>query len=91
MLGLADANQTNDQNLNGDVGGQLNYTTKTFSLSLRAGYKDLFLDEEDVDSNFSYGGGLDVKIDRIRLGFDYAYVPFDLLGDTNMFDVRISY
>ncbi|HUF08358.1 MAG TPA: PorV/PorQ family protein [Rhodothermales bacterium] len=91
LLGLADANQTNDQNLNGDVGGQLNYTTKTFSLSLRAGYKDLFLDEEDVDSNFSYGGGLDVKIDRIRLGFDYAYVPFDLLGDTNMFDVRISY
>lgn len=91
LLGLADANQTNDQNLNGDMGGQFTYTTKTFNLSFRAGYKDLFLDEEDVDSNFSYGAGLDVRIDRIRLGFDYAYVPFELLGDTNMFDVRISY
>jgi len=75
----------------GDVGGQLKYATKTFNLSARAGYKDLFLDDDDVDSNLSYGAGLDVRIDRIRLGFDYAYVPFDLLGDTNMFDVRISY
>lgn len=91
VLGLADANQTNDQNLNGDVGGQFSYTTKTFVLSFRGGYKDLFLDEDDVDSNLSYGAGLDVRIDRIRLGFDYAYVPFDLLGDTNMFDVRISF
>lgn len=91
LLALADVNQTNDQNLNGDFGAQLSFRTNTFNLSVRAGYKDLFLDDETVDSNFSFGTGLDVSIDRIRVGFDYAYVPFDLLGDANMFDVRISY
>ncbi len=89
FLALADANQTNDQNLNGDFGGQFSYMTKTFVLSFRGGYKDLFLDQDNVDSNLSYGAGLDVRLDRIRVGFDYAYVPFDLLGDTNMFDVRV--
>jgi hypothetical protein len=31
---------------------------------------------------------LDLRISRIRVGFDFAYIPFDLLGSTQMADFR---
>ena len=89
LLVLSDAHQSNDNNLNSDVGAQLRYGTNTVNLDLRAGYKDLFLD--NVDSHLSYGAGLDVRISQIRLGFDFAYIPFDLLGNTQMVDVRVHF
>ncbi len=90
FLVLADANQSNDNDLNGDLGAQLRYETKTVSFDGRIGYKDLFLDDT-VDSHLSFGAGLEVQVSRVRFGFDYAYVPFDLLGDTQMVDFRVYF
>ncbi len=89
LMAVADANQSNDNNLNGDVGGEMHYGNRTFNLSLRAGYKDLALD--NVDSHFTFGGGLDLRVTGVRFGFDYAYTPFELLGDTQMIDFRVYF
>ena len=86
---LADANQGNDNSLNGDLGAQLHYGSNTFNFDLRAGYKDAFID--NVDSHLTFGVGLDVRVSSVRLGFDFAYIPFDMLGDTQMVDLRIYY
>ena len=86
---LADANQTNDNNLNGDFGGQLTYFTRGFSFNTRAGYKDAFID--NVDSHLAYGAGLDVQLQSVRFGFDFAYIPFDLLDDTRTIDFRVYF
>ena len=89
LLALADAHQSNDNNLNGDVGGQLRYGNRTLNFDLRAGYKDLFVD--NVDSHLTFGAGLDVRVSRLRFGFDYAYTPFELLGNTHMVDFRLYF
>lgn len=86
---LADANQTNDNNLNSDVGAQFRYFNRTLSFDVRLGYKDVFLD--NVDSHFSYGAGLDLKMSGVRFGFDFAYVPFDFLDEAKTFDFRIYF
>ncbi len=89
LLVMGDANQSNDNNLNSDVGAQLHFGNGTFNLDLRAGYKDLFLD--NVDSHLTFGAGIDVRIGGPRFGFDYAYTPFELLGKTQMVDFRIYF
>ncbi len=89
LLALGDVNQSNDNDLNSDVGGIFRYGNRTFTFEARAGYKDLFLD--NVDSHFAAGAGLDVRVSRVRLGFDFAYMPFDLLGNTQMVDFRVYY
>lgn len=89
FLALADANQSNDNNLNGDFGGMLHYGNRTLNLKLRAGYKDLFLD--NVDSHATFGAGLDIRVTGVRFGFDYAYIPYDFLGDTQMVDFRLYF
>lgn len=86
---LADANQTNDNNLNADFGAQFKYMTRMLSFNARAGYKDAFLD--NVDSHLAYGAGLDIQLSGVRFGFDYAYVPFDLLDSTQIMDFRIYF
>lgn len=88
---LADANQTNDNNLNGDLGAQLRYQTKSVTFDGRLGFKDAFLDQESVDSHWSYGAGIEVRVSGVRFGFDYAYVPFDFLSDTQMVDFRVYF
>ena len=89
VLALGDVNQTNDNNLNSDLGGQVSYGNKTFNIDFRAGYKDVGLD--NVDSHFTFGAGIDVGLSSARFAFDYAYTPFDLLGDTQMLDFRIYF
>jgi hypothetical protein len=88
---LADAHQTNDNSLNSDLGAQLRYQTRTITFDLRAGYKDLFL-EDEVDNHLSFGAGLDVQLNGgLRLGMDYGYLPFDLLGSAQMIDFRFAF
>ncbi len=89
LMALADAHQSNDNRLNGDFGGQLRLYNRTFNFDVRAGFKDLFV--EHVDSHLTLGAGLDVRALGIRTGFDYAYTPFDLLGNTQMLDFRIYF
>ncbi len=86
---MADANQSNDNNLNSDVGAQLHYGTRTFNIDFRVGYRDVFID--NVDSHLTFGGGLDIRVGAPRFGFDYAYTPFELLGNTQMVDFRIYF
>ncbi|MDE2730075.1 MAG: PorV/PorQ family protein [Bacteroidota bacterium] len=89
LLALADAHQSNDNQLNGDFGGQLRLYNRTFNLDFRAGYKDTFLN--NVDSHLTFGAGLDVRALGVRAGFDYAYTPFELLGNTQMLDFRLYF
>jgi hypothetical protein len=88
---LADANQTNDNNLNGDLGAQLRYKTNSVTFEGRVGYKDAFLQQDLVDSHWSFGTGIEVRVAQVRFGFDYAYVPFDFLSDTQMVDFRVYF
>ena len=89
LMMLADANQTNDNNLNSDLGAQLKYFTRNLAFNTRVGYKDANLD--NVDTHWSYGAGLEVELAGARFGFDFAYIPFDLLDDTRTFDLRIYF
>ena len=78
FMALADAQQSNDNSLNGDFGGQLRLSNRTFNFDFRAGYKDLFVD--NVDSHLTLGAGLDVRAVGLRAGFDYAYTAIQLPG-----------
>jgi len=89
LSALADIQQSNDNSLNGDAGAQLRIHNRTFNFDLRGGYKDLFLD--NVDSHLTFGAGIDVRAFGVRLGFDYAYTPFDLLGQTQVVDFRVYF
>lgn len=87
---MADVNQTNDNNLNGDFGGQLRFATNTLTFDLRGGYKDLFL-EDAVDSHLTMGLGVDVRAYGYRVGFDYAFAEHDFLANTQTFDLRLHF
>ncbi len=89
LSALADIQQSNDNSLNSDVGAQLRIHNRTFNFDLRAGYKDLFID--NVDSHLTFGAGIDVRAFGSRLGFDYAYTPFELLGQTQVVDFRVYF
>ncbi len=89
LMALADIQQSNDNSLNSDVGAQLRIHNRTFNFDLRGGYKDLFLD--NVDSHATFGAGIDVRAFGLRIGFDYAYTPFNLLGQTQVVDFRMYF
>ena len=86
---LSDAHQTNDNGLNADLGAQLRLNVRMLNVDFRAGYKDLALEQND--SHLTLGAGLDLRVRTVRFGFDYAYVPYELLGRTQMLDLRLYY
>lgn len=86
---LADAQQTNDNVLNADLGGLASYDAGPVGLELRAGYRDAFI--EDVDNHLSFGGGVRARVAGYALGVDVAYLPFDLLGHSTMIDLRLDF
>ena len=90
---LSDAHQTNDNFLNADFGGQFTFMVGNINLDLRAGYKDFGSVElrESVASHMTYGGGIKMDVGGVRLGADYAFVPFKWLGDVQMFDIRLGF
>ncbi|MEM1269311.1 MAG: PorV/PorQ family protein [Bacteroidota bacterium] len=91
LIATGDANQTTDNNLNADFGGLLRYGNRTFNLEMRGGYRDAFLGD-DVDGHVSLGVGLDLQVTgNMRFGFDFAYLPFNFLNDTQLFDARVFY
>jgi hypothetical protein len=87
---LADAHQTNDNNLNVDLGTEASVTVSGVSVNFRAGHKDAGLGDE-VLSHWTFGGGLDFSLSDLRLGADYGYVPFDALGNVSMIDFRVHF
>jgi hypothetical protein len=86
---MAESHQTNDQYLNADLGTELRFMFNNTNLNLRAGYRDFPLD--NIDTHLVYGVGLDSRVHGLRLGFDAAYVPFDHLGSSTLFDIRLHF
>jgi hypothetical protein len=92
---MGESHQTNDQYLNADFGSQLVLRTKTSSITPRIGYKDFPLNPkfnlDQVDSHWTFGVGIKSRVSRLTFAVDYAYIPFDNLGDTSMIDLRIYF
>ncbi|MCC5927294.1 MAG: PorV/PorQ family protein [Bacteroidetes bacterium] len=92
---MAESDQTNDQYLNADLGSQLVLKTRTTRVIPRIGYKDFPLDRDfafnQVDSHWTFGIGLQTRVNRMRFAVDFAYIPFENLGDTSMIDLRFYF
>lgn len=86
---LADAQQTNDNVLNADFGGLASYDAGPVVLELRGGYRDAFM--ENMDNHLSFGGGVRANVAGYKIGVDMAYLPFDYLGNSTLFDVRLDF
>ena len=86
---LADAHQTNDNELNADLGALLRYTVGTVNFELRGGYKDMAV--SNATSHVTLGGGVDLRAGGIRLGADYGFVPYNEIGNVQMVDFRLYF
>ena len=91
VLLLSDVQQTNDYDLNTDLGAQARYTLGPVSAMARVGYRDLGPNADLADAHLSYGGGLEYQQSRIRFGLDVAVVPHEYLGMTRTIDVRLTF
>ncbi|NNE71431.1 MAG: PorV/PorQ family protein [Rhodothermales bacterium] len=87
---LADAHQTNDNELNVDLGTEARYDAGPVALDLRLGYKDAALGDQ-VQNHWAVGGGLSTSIGRTSFGADFGYIPFDVLGNVSVLDFRIGF
>lgn len=88
---MTDVQQTNDNNMNLDFGTQFRFTTKTVTFTLNGGYRD-FLLEDNVDVHFTYGAGIRIRTSQsVHFGFDFAQVPFNYLGATQMVDFKVFF
>ena len=59
-------------------------------LSVRAGYKSLFL--EDSEESFTLGAGFKQRLmGNMNIQFDYAYADFGRLGNTQKFSVGVKF
>ncbi|HUF09001.1 MAG TPA: PorV/PorQ family protein [Rhodothermales bacterium] len=86
---FSDANQTNDNDLNADLGSELRFFLGSVNLDLRAGYKDFPLDTSD--SHLTLGGGIDLNLSSIKLAADFAYIPFEKLGHVSVLDIKLFF
>ncbi len=83
----ADVNYPNDNSSSVNVGAE--YTFMNL-LSIRAGYKSLFLD--NADESFTYGVGLIQEVGRNSyLTFDYSFTKMNKLDNTHQFSVGIRF
>lgn len=78
-----DAIKMNDSKPKCRIGAEWNYGNQFF---LRAGYKFFY----DV-SDYSFGGGLNLKLINYRMSFDYAYGNFGLLGGSHIFGIGLAF
>ncbi len=84
---LTDAAHPNDNSEYLNLGGEYSFRDLVF---LRAGVRNVF--EEDGEQGVTFGGGLNVRIDRsLRMRVDYAYADFGRLEQTHWFTVDLSF
>jgi len=84
---LTDAAHPNDNSEYVNMGAEYSFRGLIF---LRSGYRNLF--EEDGEQGLTFGGGLNVRIDRtLRARFDYAYADFNRLEQTHWFTLDLSF
>lgn len=87
LVVISDAAHPNDNSEYVNVGSEYSFRDL---LALRVGYRNLF--EEDGEQGLTFGGGLNVRIDRsLRAGFDYAYADFGRLDATHWFTVNLLF
>lgn len=87
---LTDAHQTNDNNLNADLGARLQLDISALHLDLRTGYKDLALGS-DVTTHMTYGAGISVDAMGLRFAVDYAFVPTEYFEAVQIADLRLNF
>ena len=84
---LTDAAHPNDNSEYVNVGGEYSFRDLVF---FRAGMRNLF--EEDGEQGLTFGGGLNLRIDRsLRVRVDYAYADFGRLEQTHWFTLDLSF
>lgn len=82
----ADALHPNYNTESANVGGELQLFNQ---ISLRAGYKSLFL--KDSEEGFTLGAGLDIPLSGIRLRADYGYQDFGRLTEIQNFSFALVF
>jgi len=70
-----------------NVGGELSFLDNL--ISLRGGYKALFL--EDNQEGLTLGAGLNYTLGVFAVGFDYSYQAFEFLSYTHSFGVSFRF
>lgn len=89
ILATFDAMFPNDGDLSGRIGGEYSYRRM---LSVRAGYKTLFLPSGSTDVNSSaQGATFGVGVRWHEVAVDYAFLPSDALGDNHRFGLGFSF
>lgn len=82
-----DATHPNDNAEYLNVGGELSFLDNL--ISLRGGYKALFL--EDNQEGLTLGAGLNYGLGIFSMGFDYSYQEFEFLSYTHSFAVSFKF
>lgn len=84
---MTDAAHPNDNSEYINVGGEYSFREL---FTLRGGYRNLF--EEDGEEGLTFGGGLNLRIDRtVRVSIDYAYADFGRLEETHWFTLDLQF
>jgi hypothetical protein len=82
-----DATHPNDNAEYVNVGGELSFLDNL--ISLRGGYKALFL--KDNQEGLTLGAGLNYTLGVFAVGFDYSYQEFEFLSYTHSFGVSFRF
>lgn len=82
-----DATHPNDNAEYVNLGGELSFLDNL--ISLRGGYKALFLD--DNQEGLTLGAGLHYALGVFSFGFDYSYQEFEFLSYTHSFGVSFKF
>ncbi len=84
---LTDAAHPNDNSEYLNLGSELSVRDL---IALRVGYRNLF--ETDGEQGLTFGGGLNVRIDRsVRIRIDYAYADFGRLEQTHWYTFNLHF
>ncbi len=86
VLLAVDALHPNDNDESLNLGGEYRFQD---SMSLRAGYRALFL--QDSEEGFTLGAGLNSQLGSLRFRLDYAYEDFGRLNNVQKFTILLGF
>ncbi len=85
-LFVVDAYQPSDNTQSISMGGEWTFMQ---TLSLRAGYQNLF--QQDAENGLTLGAGLQYELQSYVARFDYAWNSYGRIGDVQRFTVGFSF
>ncbi|RMG69204.1 MAG: hypothetical protein D6715_00250 [Calditrichaeota bacterium] len=86
LLLAADALHPNDNDESMNLGGEYRFQDL---ISLRAGYRALFL--QDSEEGFTVGAGLNTRLGSLSFRLDYAYEDFGRLNNVQKFTILLGF